>query len=79
VKGVKLKITNEVRSNIARIKHSRLKVSKGDTIGTQEFNKMQFYRSCVRNPTKPVVRFHVGNLNMVPRLLAHIIAWQLTP
>ena len=33
----------------------------------------------MRNPTEPVVKFHVGNLTLIPRLLAHIIAWQLTP
>ena len=32
-------------------------------------NVMQFYRSCVRNPTKLVVRFHAGNLTLIPRLL----------
>jgi len=40
---------------------------------------MQFYKSCVRNPAEPVARFHVGNLTLIPRLLAYIIAWQLTP
>ena len=33
----------------------------------------------MRNPTEPVVKFHAGNLTLIPRLLAHIIAWQLTP
>ena len=61
------------------LKYSELKVSKGNTTGIQEFNKMQFYRSCVRNPTEPMVRFHAGNLNLIPRILAHIITWQLTP
>ena len=32
----------------------------------------------MRNPTEPVARFHAGNLTLIPRLLAHIIAWQLT-
>jgi len=79
VKGVKLKITREVWSNTGGIKYSGMKVSKGNTVGIQEFNKMQFYRSCVRNPTEPVIRFHAGNLTMIPRLLAHIITWQLNP
>jgi len=54
-------------------------VSKGNTAGIQGFNKMQFYRSCVRNPIEPVTRFHAGNLTLIPRLSAHIIAWQVTP
>jgi len=79
VKGVKLKVTREIWSNVGGIKYSGLKVNKGNTAGIQGFNKMQFYRSCVRNPTEPVVRFHAGNLTLIPRLLAHIITWQLTP
>jgi len=79
VKGEKLKITREIWSNVGGIKYSRLKLNKGNTAGILGFNKMQFYRSCVRNPTEPVVRFHVGNLTLIPRLLPHIIASKLTP
>jgi len=79
VKGVKLKITREIWSSVGGIKCSGLKVSKGNTAGIQRFNKMQFYRSCVRNPTEPVARFNAGSLTLNPRLLAHIIAWQITP
>jgi len=79
VKRVKLKITREIWSNVGGIKYLRVKVSKGNTTGIQRFNKMQFYRSCMRNPTEPVVRFHPDNLTFIPRLLAHIIVWQLTP
>jgi len=40
VKGVKLKITREIWSNVGGIKYSGLKVSKGNTAGIQGFNKM---------------------------------------
>jgi len=79
VKDMKLKITREIWSNVGGIKYSGMKISKGNTAGIQGFNKMQFYRSCVRNHAEPVARFHVGNLTIIPRLLAYIIAWQLTP
>ena len=79
VKGVKLKITREIWSNVGGIKYSGMKVSKGNTAGIQGFNKMQSYRSCVRNPAEPVARFHAGNLTLIPRLLAYIIVWLLTP
>ena len=79
VKGLKLKITREIWSDVGGIKYSGMKVSKGNTAGIQGFNKMQFYRSCVRNLAEPVARFHAGNLTIIPRLLAYIIAWQLTP
>jgi len=32
-----------------------------------------------KDSTEPVARFHAGSLTLIPRLLAHIIAWQLTP
>jgi len=62
-------------SNVGGIKYSGMKVSKGNTAGIQGFNKMQFYRSCVRNPAEPVARFHAGNLTLILRLLAYIISW----
>jgi len=64
---------------VARIKYSGLKVGKGNTNRIQEFKKIQYYRSCVRNPTQSVNRFHAGNLNLTPRLIVYIIAWQLIP
>jgi len=39
--------------------------------------KIQYYRSSVRNPSQSVNRFHASNLNLTPRLIAYIIAWQL--
>jgi len=79
VKGIKIKISNDVWNSVAGIKYSGLKVGKGNTNGIQKFNKIQYYRSCVRNPTQSVNRFHESNLNLTPRLIAYIIAWQLIP
>jgi len=79
VKGIKMKVSNDVWNSVAGIKYSGLKVGKGNTNGIQEFNKIQYYRSCVRNPSQSFNRFHVGNLNLAPRLIAYIIAWQLIP
>jgi len=79
VKGIKMKVTNEVWNLVAGIKYVGLKVGKGNTNGIQEFNKIQYYRSCVRNPSLSVNRFHAGNLNLTPRLIAYIIAWKLIP
>jgi len=79
VKGIKMKISNDVWNSVAGIKYSRLKVGKGNTNGIHEFNKIQYYRSCVRNPTQSVNRFHVGNMNLTPRLIPYIIEWQLIP
>ena len=79
VKGIKMKITSEVWNSVAGIKYAGLKVGKGNTSGIQEFNKLQYYKSCMRNPTESINRFHAGHLNLTPRLVAYIIAWQLIP
>ena len=74
VKGIKIKISNDVWNSVPGIKYFGLEVGKGNTNEIQEFNKIQYYRSCVRNPTQSVNRFHAGNLNLTPRLIAYIIA-----
>ena len=79
VKGTKMKITSEVWNSVAGIKYAGLKVGKGNTSGISEFNKLQYYKSCMRNPTESINRFHAGHLNLTPRLVAYIIAWQLIP
>jgi len=79
VKEIKMKVTSEVWKSVAGIKYFGLKVGKGNTSGIQEFNKIQYFRSCMRNPSQSISRFHAGNLNLTPRLVAYIIAWQLIP
>ena len=79
VKGTKMKITSEVWNSVAGIKYAGLKVGKGNTSGIQEFNKLQYYKSCMRNLTESISRFHAGHLNLTPRIVAYIIAWQLIP
>jgi len=74
VKGIKMKVTNDVWNSVAGIKYSGLKVGKGITSGIQEFNKLQYYRSYMRNPAQSISRFHAGHLNLTPRLVAYIIA-----
>ena len=74
MKGIKMKVTSDVWNSAARIKYSSLKVGKGNTSGIQEFNKLQYYKSCMRSPTQSISRFHAGHLNLTPRLVAYIIA-----
>ena len=74
VKGIKMKVTSDVWNSVAGIKYSGLKVGKGNTSGIQEFNKLQYYKSCMRTPTQSISRFHAGHLNLTPRLVAYIIA-----
>ena len=48
VKGIKMKNTSEVWNSVAGIKYAGLKVGKGNTSGISEFNKLQYYKSCMR-------------------------------
>ena len=50
VKGVDLEITNEVWKAVTGLKFSGLKINKGNTGVVGEFNKMQFYKNCLKNP-----------------------------
>ena len=52
VKGIKMKVTSDVWNSVAGIKYAGLKVGKGNTSGIQEFNKLQYYKSCMRTPTQ---------------------------
>ena len=79
VKGIKMKVTSDVWNSVAGIKYSSLKVGKGNTSGIQEFNKLQYYRSCMRTLAQSISRFHAGHLNLTPRLVAYIIPWQHIP
>jgi len=45
----------------------------------EEFNNMQFYKSCLKNPLSKVRNFFVGGLKLDERLVAFIISWMLTP
>jgi len=49
VKGVTMLITSEVWSNTAGLKHFGVKVGRGNVAEISEFNKMQFYRSCLKD------------------------------
>jgi len=79
VKGIKMKVTSEIWNSVAGIKYFGLKVGNRNTSGIQEFNKLQYYRSCMRTPAQSISRFHAGNLNLTRRLVAYIIAWQIIP
>ena len=51
-----------------------------DNIGTvDEFNKMQFYKSCLKDPHSRVRNFSVGGLKLNERLIGFIVTWMLTP
>ena len=79
VKGVDMEITYEVWTAITGLKHVGLMINKGNIGVVEEFNKMQFYKSCLKNPQSKVKNFFCGRiLNLDERLIACIVSWMLT-
>jgi len=50
VKGIDMEITPKVWSTVAGLKYVRLRINKWNIGVVEEFNKMQFYRSCLKDP-----------------------------
>jgi len=49
VKGINMEITPKVCFVVAGLKYSRLRINKGNIGVVEEFNKMQYYRNCLKN------------------------------
>jgi len=49
VKGIDMEITPEVWYDVAGLKYAGLRIKKGNIRVVEEFNKMQYYRSCLKN------------------------------
>jgi len=79
VKGVDIVITNDVWTTITGLKYSGLRINKGNLGVIEEFNKMQFYKNCLKNPLSKVRNFSVGGLKLNERLIAFIVSWIVTP
>jgi len=54
-------------------------VGKGNIVALENFNKVTFFRSCLRNPRVAMKGFHVGGLVMNPSIIAFIIVCIITP
>jgi len=54
-------------------------MSRGNTTELGNFNKVHFYKSCLRNQESVSRTFNVGGLAATPRMLAYIVIWLLTP
>jgi len=79
VKGVEMIITNDVWSVVTGLNYSGLRINRGNLGIVEEFNKMQFYKGCLKNPQSKVKNFSVGGLKLEERLIAIIVSWILTP
>jgi len=79
VKGVDMIIIQKVWTAEAGLKNTGRTVGKGNTNSLENFNKIQFFRSYLRNPHAAMRGYHVGGLSINPRILAFIVIWLLTP
>jgi len=79
VKGVDMEITFVVSTTIIRLKYSGIRINKGNIGVVEDFNKIQFYVSCLKNPHLRANGFSVGALKLNERIIAFIVTWMLTP
>ncbi|XP_068500447.1 uncharacterized protein [Phaseolus vulgaris] len=49
VKGVEMEITHEVWAAVAGLKFSGLRINRGNLGVVEDFNKIQFYKNCLKN------------------------------
>ena len=49
VKGVEMEITHEVWTAVAGLKFSGLRINKGNLGVVEDFNKIQYYKRCLKN------------------------------
>jgi len=79
VKGVDMAITDEVWLSVAGLRDVGTIVSRANVADLGGFDKVQFFKACVRNPNSSMRSYSVGELSIIPRLLAYIVIWILTP
>jgi len=79
VKSVDKVITNDVWIVVTGLKFSGLRINRGNLGVVEEFNKMQFYKNCLKNPFSKVRNFSVGGLKLDERLIAFTVSWIITP
>ena len=79
VKGVDMEITHDVWAVVTGLKYVGLRINKGNIGVMEDFNKIQYYKSCLKNPQAQVRTCSVGGLKLDERVSALIVTWILTP
>ena len=79
IKGVQMKINKRAWKDVVGLKPRGVQVRRGETGAVLEFNKMQYYDQCLRNPAAEIKHFHVGDLKVDQRLLAMIVTKFIVP
>jgi len=79
IKDVDMEITHEVWVAVAGLKYAGLKINKGNIGVVEDFNKIQYYKSYLKNPHAQVRTCSVGGLKLNERLFPLFVTWILTP
>jgi len=74
-----LTITNDVWIAVAGLKFYGIRINRGNLGVVEDFNKIQFYKSCLKDPYSKVRNFLIGGLKLDERLIAFIVSWIITP
>ena len=78
-KGVDMAITDEVWLSVAGLRDGGTIVSRANVAYLGGFDKVQFFKACLRNPNSSMRSYSVGGLSIIPKLLSYIVIWILTP
>jgi len=79
VKEIDFAINEEVWMNVTRLNNDGAVVTRGNSADLGGFNKVQFYKSCLRDQSSVSRTYNVGGLATIPRILTYIVIWILTP
>ena len=73
VKSVDMEITHDVWAAVTGLKYACLRINKGNLGVVEDFNKVQFYKSCLKNQQAQVRTSSVRGLKLDERVLALIV------
>jgi len=79
IKGVQMENNKRAWKDVVGLKSRGVQVKKGKAGAVPEFNKMQYYGQCLRNPVAEIKHFHVGGLKVDQRLLPMIVTKIIVP
>jgi len=73
-----MEITHDVWDAVTGLKYAGLRINKGNIGVVEDFNKIQYYKSCLKNPQAQVRTCSVGVLKLDERVFSLIVTWILT-
>jgi len=77
VKGVDMEITHDVWTVVAGLKYAGLRINKGNLGVVEDFNKVQYYKNCLKNQQAQVRTCSIGGLKLDEKVFALIVTWIL--